>query len=208
MKRHLLVVVLLCAMVFNAIAHNAKIATYTLRDTGSGWFVEMNFAQAAIDAQMLKLYDQSELNAMSQDEYKNEFLKYLTDSFYLRVDGKKVELLSGGILIGSHQTDVKYVLPEIPPHPQNMSIHLPMFEDIRNQTNLFRIYRGGGKFTKFFLSADNDFSAQMEFTPNGIQSVENAPDRTFTLLIVGSSMILILGLAVLIRSKMLSRLTS
>lgn len=175
MLRLVQIVILCCAMAFHAIAHNAKIATYTLRDTGMGWFIEMNFAQAAIDAQMLKLFDKQTLESMSQEAYKSAFIKYLNDHFILRVDGEKVKLIRGGILLGSHQTDVKYVLPEIPTQPQDISIYLPMFEDIYNQTNLFRIYRGGEKFTKFFLSTDNNFSAHMEFREDGIYAVDKAP---------------------------------
>ncbi|WP_462248778.1 hypothetical protein [Ekhidna sp.] len=173
---------LLCAMGFNSIAHNAKIATYTLRDTGNGWFIEMNFAQVAIDAQMLKLFDEETLSEMSKDQFKSAFLKYLRENFSLRVDGKKMQLLSGGILIGSHQTDVKYILPEIPLQPKDISIYISTFEDIYNQTNLFRIYRGGDHFTKFFLSADNDFTAHMEFKSDGnIYSVAKTPVNTIAI---------------------------
>ncbi len=175
MLRIVQIVILCCAMAFNAIAHNAKIATYTLRDTGMGWFIEMNFAQAAIDAQMLKLFDKQTLESMSHEDYKSAFIKYLNENFILRVDGEKVNLVNGGILLGSHQTDVKYILPEIPSQPHDISIYLPMFEDIYNQTNLFRIYRGGEKLTKFFLSADNDFSAHMEFRSDGIYALEYVP---------------------------------
>lgn len=195
MKRLFLIVVLFGAMASIAIAHNAKIATYTLRDTGTGWFIEMNFAQTAIDAQMLKLYDSDELIDMSTDEYKKLFLKYLSENFHLRVDGEKVEFISGGILLGSHQTDVKFVLPEIPDNPEQMSIYLPMFEDIYNQTNLFRIYRGGGNFTKFFLSADNNFIAHMEFTDQGIVAIEKEPVNRLAL--VSGISILIIGIGTL-----------
>ncbi|MEP1033008.1 hypothetical protein [Ekhidna sp.] len=203
MTRLFLVVVLSGAIAFQTMAHNAKIATYTLRDTGAGWFIEMNFAQAAVDAQMLKMHDKEVLSKMNKDDYKKSFLKYLTENIHLRVDGKKIKFVSGGILLGSHQTDVKYILPEISGHPQNMSVYLPMFEHIYNQTNLFRIYRGGDKFSKFFLSTDNDFSANLKFTGQGIISVNKAPSNNLALISgVVVLLFLVLVAVVLIKNRL------
>ena len=203
MLRFILVAVLNCAMIFSIIAHNSKIATYTLRDTGSGWFIEMNFAQAAIDAQMLKMYGEEQLAEISDEEYKKLFLDYLRGNFDFEVDGKKVNLVSGGILLGSHQTDVKFVLPEIPARPKNMSIFLPMFEEVHNQTNLFRIYRGGDRFTKFFLSADNNFSAQMEFADGDIVEVEKTESVSLGMLLgVLAALLLLASIIILLWKKL------
>ena len=183
-------------MACNAIGNNAKIATYTLRDTGEGWFIEMNFAQAAIDAEMQKIYSEEQLTGIGEDEYKKMFLAYLHAHVVLRVDGEKIPFESGGILLGSHQTDVKYVLPQIPSQPQTMSVYLPMFEEVYKQTNLFRIYRGGGKFTKFFLSADTDFSVNIAFTDEGIVATDGPPPSNRFAMISGGVMLLILALSV------------
>ncbi|MEO9869247.1 hypothetical protein [Ekhidna sp.] len=203
MKRLFLVVFLFGAIAVNAIAHNAKIATYTLRDTGAGWFVEMNFAQSAIDAQMIKIHGKDRLQEIDENDYKNLFLSYLRDNFKLRVDGKKVEFENGGILLGSHQTDVKFVLPEIPLNPKYLSVYLPMFEDVYNQTNLFRIYRGGESFTKFFLSEDNEFSVNAEITSNGIIAVDQPVTSNSIAVIAGGMtlLILIISTIALFRSR-------
>ncbi len=179
-------------MVYHASAHNAKIATYTLRDTGEGWFIEMNFAQVAVDAQMSSIHGKEELEGIEGDRYKQLFLKYLHDNFHLEVDGKHIELETGGILLGSHQTDVKFVLPQIPDAPKVLSIYLPMFEEVYNQTNLFRIYRGGDQLTKFFLSTDNDFRAYAQFVGNQVITVSQPASNDVAMISGGLVVLFIL----------------
>ncbi|MEM9338819.1 MAG: hypothetical protein AAGA66_08840 [Bacteroidota bacterium] len=159
---------------FSVTAHNAKISTLTLRDTGVGWIIEMAFAQSSIDAEMKRQYDEESLQQLSEAAYKKTVVKYIKDHFYLKVDEIEVSLREGGIMMGDHQTDLKFVLPEIPNHPQTIEAHIPFFESSFNHTNIFRVYRGGDRMTRTFLSSENDFGFRGTFTPNGIE--ETASD--------------------------------
>ena len=161
MSRLLLFAMLSCVLSI-AYAHNAKIATYTLRDTGSGWYIEMSFAQASIDAMMDKKLG-GNLDDIELDEYKHEVFEYIKENFELEVNGRNIPLGDGGIMLGSHQTDLKFVIPTLPDHPESMMVHIPAFRDAYNHTNIFRIYRGGDQLHKFFLSADNDFESSLLF---------------------------------------------
>ncbi|MEP5614086.1 MAG: hypothetical protein ABJP45_17675 [Cyclobacteriaceae bacterium] len=165
--------IFLCVLAFQANAHNAKISTLTLRDTGAGWIIEMAFAQATIDAEMLRFHTKEELEEFPRKEYQDKVVEYVRDHFSLIVDGRNVALQDGGIMLGSHQTNLKFVLPEIPDQPRHMEAFLPMFGTSYNHTNIFRIYRGEGTMTKFFLSSDNEFRTSFELTPEGIVEAES-----------------------------------
>lgn len=179
----------------DAMGHNAKIATFTLRDTGAGWYIEMNFAQAAVDAAMIDIYGKAKLEGITKQEYQGMVVDYIKNNFQLEADGKNVPLKSGGINLGSHQTNLKFVLPDLPLQPKSVYVHIPMFEKVHNQTNLFRIYRGGNDMTKFFLSEDNHFQVNLNFTLEGIEATKETKSPKHNLVMLGSGGI---GLGILI----------
>lgn len=156
-------------------AHNAKISTFTLRDTGAGWMVEMAFAQASIDVAMQNIFDEYQLKNFTSEEYRNEVIDYVKEHFHLKANGINIELDDGGIMLGNHQANLKFVLPQIPINPDKMKVYIPMFGNMFNHTNIFRIYRGGAKVDKVFLSSDNDFRANVEFTKEGMISFNKEP---------------------------------
>ncbi|MEP1097535.1 MAG: hypothetical protein ABJG78_20630 [Cyclobacteriaceae bacterium] len=193
MNKIISIAIFLCAAVLQAAAHNAKISTLTLRDTGAGWIIEMAFAQATIDAEMLRSHSKEELEKLPRSEYQDRIVEYVRDHFNLIVDGRNIVLQDGGIMLGSHQTNLKFVLPEIPDRPMKMEAFLPMFGASYNHTNIFRIYRGEGTMTKFFLSSENEFRTAFEFTPEGIVEVDSREQANLntglqTLLILGISL--------------------
>lgn len=206
MKRLVIPLVILFAAVFSVTAHNSKIATITLRDTGAGWIAELNFAQASVDAAMEHHLGKGELKDISRDAYRDEVVAYVKSNFHLQVDGQEILLENGGIMLGSHQTDLKFVLPGIPQQPENMKVYVPMFGTSYNHTNLFRIYRGGDKMTKFFLSEDNDFRVNLNFEGNRIEAIETTNNgKRYSLAKISGVLIVIIGgiglLSVLKRKK-------
>lgn len=172
MRKVILYFILLC-VAFVSMAHNAKIATYTLRDTGVGWMIEINFAQAGLLAMAEKDLGKADFTNLNTATLKSYLIEQVQQNFHLEVDGVSVPLKNGGILMGNHQTNFKFVLPEIPSNPRQLKVHIPMCSAVHNQTNIFRIYRGGERLTKFFLNEDNHFETHLEFTGNQIIAFEN-----------------------------------
>lgn len=177
----------LCATL--AVAHNSKIATYTLRDTGSGWFIEMAFAQASIDGAMDEILDVNPAE-LSSDDYKNQVISYIKNHFRLEANNRVIPLGEGGILLGSHQTDMKFLLPEMPSNLENINVVISAFDFSYNHTNIFRIYRGGERVSKFFLSADNDFTADLMINEQEVIQVKMEENTSS----IGLTAILIMGL--------------
>lgn len=181
----LVYIMLLWAAILPANAHDTKIATFTLRDTGAGWLVEMNFAQAGVDAAMIEEYGKQRLEELDKKSYQNLVVDYVKSNFNLTIDGKDITLGSGGIMLGSHQTDLKFILPEIPLQPIEAQVHIPMFGNTPDHTNLFRVYRGGKNLKKFFLNEESDFKIHLIFTSQGVFK-QNPKPKDDQLLILGS----------------------
>ncbi|MBT28139.1 MAG: hypothetical protein CMO01_00660 [Thalassobius sp.] len=165
---------ILCLCWVNAWAHNTNIACYTLRDTGAGWMIEINFAQAGLLADVKRDMSNSDFAKLNNEELKSHIIEKIQRNFHLEVDGIKVPLRDGGILMGNHQTNLKFILPEIPANPQQMDVSIPMCSETYNHTNIFRIYRGGEKIPKFFLSEDNKFHVALVFSNDKVEAVDDS----------------------------------
>lgn len=183
--------------------HNTQIATFTMRDTGAGWLMAMNLAQAGVDAALIEKHGKQKINGLDRKAYQNLVVDYVKANFKLNVDGKDIKLGSGSIVLGSHQTDLKFVLPDVPIHPQEAHVNIPMFSTSDNHTNLFRVYRGGKKIAKLFLSENNDFKVDLIFTSQGIIAKEKKEKNDHFLMMSGGSLMLGLVLVIaLSRRKM------
>ncbi len=166
MKRQLILIVLVILSFESAFAHNPRIASFTLRDAGIGWYLEMSFARSAVDAEMIDIHGEELLTTIEKEEYQRFFMEYVYDHIHIVQDGEVIELGAGGIRLGNHQTDLKFPLRELT-DPHHLDIAINLFEDEHNQVNLFRIYRGGESLHKVFLSEDNDFKTSFRLNPDG-----------------------------------------
>lgn len=178
-KLFVLIVFLLSSQM--GICHNSKISTYTLVNTGKGWYVEMAFAQSTIDAVMQEQFGY-ELEGMSRDEYKANVIDYIKRHFELVANGEIISLGEGGILLGNHQTDMKFVLPGMPINLVSLDAQLSAFENSHNHTNILRVYENEKRLGRFFLSSDNDFSLYA-FTDGNVL-VESAKSKNTFLFII------------------------
>lgn len=201
MKRILAIIIFISATVFSGVAHNTKIATFTLRDTGAGWYIEMNFAEAGVKAAMIEEHGKQTLSALSEERYKALILDYAKSNFQLTVDKRRIKLGDGGIMLGPHQTDLKFMLPGLPLRPSEAQIRIPMFGSTYDHTNLFRIYRGGKNISKFYLNDDNDFSVALNFTAQGVVVVQEESSPPSFVILGTSGMALGLWLSFTILAK-------
>lgn len=191
-----------CVTEFPAGAHNTKIATFTLRDTGAGWLMEMNFSQKGVEAAMINLHGKQALQGLDKKSYQKLVVDYVKSNFNLTVDGRQIKLGTGGVVLGSHQSDLKFILPEIPLQPLEAQVHIPMFNSTYDHTNLFRVYRGGKNISKFFLNEENDFEVNLFFTAQGAFEQPPKDDQLLTLGSGGLMLVLLLVVLILSRKKM------
>ncbi|ANQ47476.1 hypothetical protein MY04_0093 [Flammeovirga sp. MY04] len=184
-----LILLLLCAW-GTTHAHNPKIATYNLRDTGIGWYLEMSFARSTLDKQMIQLHGEDLVKNSTKAEYQKLIVNYLMDHIFIEADGTDLAFGQGGIRLGDHQTDLKYIIKSLS-DPQHLNVKINTFEEERNHTNLFRIYKGDVQIGKYFLSEENQFSTQFMIENDKIISINQAslnrstPFSTKIILVIG-----------------------
>ncbi len=182
------------AILQTGLGSNPSTASFTLHDSGVGWYIEMNFAWSAIEAEMSRLYGEEELQSLGKEEYQELFIDYAKDNITISGDGLPVDLGEGSITLGGHQSDLKFDLPGLD-DPGELNVEVRLFQGVYNQTNIFRIYRGGDRLFRVFLSSDNDFSAYMNFEDGEVLLAESPQISFWKNYFLGGAVLLLLLLA-------------
>ena len=161
MKISKVVFLLLVVAVTNTVtAHNVKIATFNMHQVEGIWVLDMSFAQSSLDAALNQYLSDGEIATMSEDELKEWLMNYIRMNVSFQTDSGDILLGQGGIRLGSHQTDFKFLIPDLPKDINWVRVKMPINEFSYNHTNILRVFRGE-EMTKFFLSSDNQFMVDL-----------------------------------------------
>lgn len=200
--RRVLILILIVWVAGDLAAHNSKIATINLSIVDGEWVMQMSFAQASLDAEILKAYSEEQVERMDPIELKQWFANYVRDNIEIWSNEQRLMLGAGGILLGDHQTDLKFSIPDMPIFPERMKFRMSVCEESHNQTNILRIFQGDD-MTKFFLSADNDFSTDLIFQDHEILSMDTLAETSHASLHWGwSALLLLLPAAFYLRRRL------
>lgn len=141
-------------------AHNPLSATYYVEVKDGVQVLNIYLAQTGVDYALLKQYSKSEIESMSLADYKQSIVDYIKSNFELQADGRKVQLGQGGIKLGSHQTDLKFILSGIDSTTQQLEIRIPAFRENDHHQSVFSFLIYGEK-GKVILHEDNDYQAHI-----------------------------------------------
>lgn len=136
--------------------HNPLSARYHLKAGEQGSSLTINLSQDGVNHLYSKIYEKEKLEKISQKEFKEWIVDYIKNNFNLSIDEQKVALKKGGIKLGSHQTDLKFVLPPITKKVEKMKVHIPAFSENDNHQTIFS-YDIKGQTDHKVLSAYNDY---------------------------------------------------
>lgn len=159
MKR-ILIVLVCCLIPCLSLAHNALSARYFLEATNQGSLLTINLSQTEVNHVMMLRFDKDYLEKLSLKEWKELVVNYIKEGFVLKIDGKKIELGKGGIRLGDHQTDLKFVLNPISEHTKNIFVHITSFQENRDHQTIF-VYKIGSKKNKVILSKRNQYKSKI-----------------------------------------------
>lgn len=125
---------------------------------------------------------------MSRQSFEELIIAYIKDNFSLAVNDVAVTLRKGGIKLGDHQTDLKFVLPPFPDRIDEIDVRIPAFAENDQHQTIFS-YLVDDNTGHVILRADNDFHATVALHP---------PEATIyhSLLVGFSGASLILGILV------------
>lgn len=147
-------------------AHNPLSAKYYLEHNDQGTFVNIYLSQDGVNQAMLQQYGRDVLQQQDQTAFKQLIVDHIKNNFELKVDGQVVTLLEGGIKLGNHQTDLKFLLDPLPKEVNQLEISIPAFKENAHHQTIFS-YNIYNTIDKVILSEQNNFQATVLLKEGG-----------------------------------------
>lgn len=164
-------------------AHNPLSAMYYLEVKEDINILNISLSQTGLNEALKKHYKNVDFNKLSGIEYKKLSVKYIKDNFYLKINNNEVTLQDGGIKLGSHQTDLKFVLRELPKTFKILTVKINAFIENKNHQSIFSL-RLNGKTSKIILSQNNNYSTSVTFINNLMINNSNPFNKNYLWFIV------------------------
>lgn len=161
--KHLIIGLALLISPILLLGHNPLSARYYLETGDNASILSINLSQQGVNQILSKQYSKEVLQNMDQKRYKEVIVDYIKKHFYLTVNKERIQLKEGGIRLGSHQTDLKFVLPPLAEEMEELDIHIPAFKENKQHQTIFA-YDISGKVDKVILSINNDYQATVSLT--------------------------------------------
>ncbi len=182
MKKLILIVALVFA-VCNANAHNPETASVYVKPINGIWVMQLSFSQTGVHNALTKSYTDIDWNTISTNEYKTKFISYLKEHLDLDVDGQHIAITSGGIKLGSHQTDVKLLLPDFPNEFKSVTANFDILNENSNQNTVVS-FQNGEKSVRKILNNKNGFLISFDNSVQGFNLIDNKTKSKFNYLYV------------------------
>ena len=166
------------------------------------WSVHFSFSRQGVDYAMNQ-YLNKDISTIDQESFKLKLIDYVRSHFRMKVDHEIISLGLGGIKLGSHQTDVRFIFNEFPDDFHSIDFSVPLFKENANHHSILRFTDGENEIRKV-LSKSNNYS--YSFTRKEYSS-EGSERREINLIWVIGSLIVgvITGLVLLNRHYRVNR---
>lgn len=152
---------------FCSFAHNPLSAKFELIAGEDASLLNINLSQGGLSKTLNDTYGKEEIEKLSSKEYKELIIKYIKDNFILKIEGQTLGIEAGGIKFGSHQTDLKFLMPSISKTANEMEIEIRAFSENENHQNIF-YYTFYQKKGHLILSESNSFKADLDIIESKI----------------------------------------
>ncbi len=163
--KYLLIGLIILVSPLYCFGHNPLSAKYQVVAGENASLLTINLSQNGVNQALINKYGKQQLTALSKKEFEELMVAYIKDNFSLSIDDENIELKTGGIKPGSHQTDLKFVLPPISKNAQRLNISIPAFAENKNHQTIF-YYQLYGKQNHVILSDLNDYQSSIELSPS------------------------------------------
>lgn len=208
MKSKILLVAFFSLLQSHLLAHNPQQASLKLFIQEKGSFIDLSLSQYGIEQAFLKKYPKLEMSAIEANEFKELLIKYIKENIQLSANGQTLEVGTGIIKLGSHETNLKFIVDSFPENIEYLEVTAPCFQENENQINFFTLVYDG-KNTRAKLSKKNNFKAKYTFTESNIE-VAYSPEKemiNIRSIVVILSILLMLFLILKFRKKISERFT-
>jgi len=170
--------------------HNPLSARYHFEAGENASLLTINLSQDGVNNFLSKKFDREELSNFSGKELEIIIVEYIKDNFSMSAEGKKIELDKGGIKLGNHQTDLKFVLPPFSNSVDDFDIDISAFKENSNHQTIFS-YKIFEKNDHVILSNLNDYKSTVSLS--SIQQSSSSFSYAFILGGIGILVLLAFG---------------
>ena len=161
MKKYILLL-FLCVSIQTIYAHNPLSALFYLEANDQMSILTISLSQTGLNEALIQQNSDFKLEELSSTEYKELAVKYVKENFDLHINGKKVQLLEGGIKLGNHETGMKFITSELPHTFESLNIHIKAFSENEQHQSIFSLLLNGNT-SKVILNQGNNYAAEVIF---------------------------------------------
>lgn len=177
-------------MSFNfSLAHDINTASVVLTKQKEFWVVHISFARFAANFSIAE-YSKISIDDLEDDVFKKQLVSYVKSHFNLSVDDKSISMGSGGVKLGNHQTDLRFIIPAFPKKYKTIKISIPLFKENKNQHTVVRLKDDQYEFRKI-LNHSNDFIFSVQKTNKGFIEDQSSNKEYYLIVLFGGLMLLI-----------------
>ncbi|WP_189609511.1 hypothetical protein [Saccharospirillum salsuginis] len=146
-----------------AFAHNSSLTFYSIKPEDHGWALTVNLAQASVDSSLSREVGETRWQSADGEKQSEWLARYVAETTTLTIDGHRQELGEPDVHMGSHETQVRFALPDWPESSHQLEVYIPGFSNHPNHHNV--VYWSTGRGTvKAVLSERNDYRAVVNTT--------------------------------------------
>jgi len=157
---------IICSLLFiswEATAHNPLTAKVELNtNLSEGGLLNIYLAQAGLHQALVKYFPATDFPTISTDAYKKLAVRYLKEHIHLSVDDTPLVIGEGGIKLGNHQTDLRFLINHFPKNTKTIQAHIDIGKENGNHHTVFWWLNKNAK-TKVVLSEQNNFQSILNF---------------------------------------------
>ncbi|WCO00650.1 hypothetical protein [Psychroserpens ponticola] len=162
MKRIVFLLLILIVSIQTVHGHNPLSAMYYLEVKDGINILNINLSQDGLNAALRKHFPKIKFEKISKTEFKQLTVSYLKNNFHLDINGSTIDLLEGGIKLGSHQTDAKFMVSSLPETFKKLNVSIKAFAENEQHQTVFSLLLNG-KTSKVILNKNNDYTASVNF---------------------------------------------
>ncbi|MFI8604120.1 hypothetical protein ACIGCP_06650 [Cellulophaga baltica] len=165
MKKHVLAILFVLLSYSSAMAHNPLSALYYLELKDNLGILSISVSQDGLNEALKKQHPLEDFTTITTIKYKELAVQYIKDNFDLRLNNFEYPINDGGIKLGNHQTDIKFILDDLPKAISTIIISIDAFRENDQHQTIFSVALGTLK-DKVILHEDNDYKATLHIENN------------------------------------------
>jgi len=155
-------------------AHNPLSASFFLESKENFGILNISVSQTGLHEVIKKKFSEKDVEKLSIDEYKKIVVQYLKENFSLTIDNNNISLLDGGIKLGNHQTDIKFITSELPFQFENILVKIDAFRENNDHQTIFSISLNGYK-DKVILGQNNEYVGSFNMSDKIVSKATMTP---------------------------------